>query len=77
MEIGHAGDDRVLKKSGKESLQEFMHNMAQLRDVMESIGFHEVAVAAQESYDAANRYWLFLKELEVRTPGWMMRLISK
>lgn len=59
----------ILVKPSKESLQVFMHNMVQLRDVMKSIGLQEVAVKAQESYNGACQYYLYLKELE--ESGWM------
>ena len=45
-----------MEKTGKESLLVFMDIMAQLRDAMEAIEFHEVATAVQGNYDAAHRY---------------------
>ncbi len=74
---GLLGGDSVMEKTNKESLQIVMDNSKQLQDTMESIGFHEVAVAANKNYETARQYWVFLKELEEKTPEWMKRLLVK
>lgn len=66
-----------MEKTNQESLQIVMDNSKQLQDAMESIGFHEVAVAAHKYYETARQYWAFLKELEEKTPEWMKRLLAK
>ena len=66
-----------MEEFSEEKLQVYMYDMAQLRDVMKSIGFQEVAVEAQKSYDVAHQYYLYLKKMEESMPGWMRWLMSK